>query len=313
MPFSSLETGILVRALACAPSVHNTQPWELSVENERLRLHERADVELPRQDPSGRDRRMSCGAALANVEIAGRALRRSAAVTVLPDPDQPQLVAELRVVGQADLDEAEAGLYHAIFRRRSYRAPFAYQIPTGTLLRKLVESTAATGVDAHLVRSGDETRAMADLLSYAGGVLHDDRAYQRELSAWSATFPHPLEEPSTLPWSGLVQGSTHIPDRIPLYNRLSGEAMLVVQTPADTARDHVVAGVALQRLWLAAVAQGLVGSVLTQPLQLAEVRLGVAEQLHLPGHPQALLRAGYPVTGVPLDGGGAVAHQTGVR
>ncbi|TDQ00409.1 Acg family FMN-binding oxidoreductase [Labedaea rhizosphaerae] len=311
MPFSSLETGILVRALACAPSVHNTQPWELSVEDDLLRLRERTDVQLPRHDPSGRDRLMSCGAALANVELASRTLGRAVEVSVRPDPARPELVAELRVVGHAELSEAEAGLYHAIFRRRSYRAPFAYQGPSHGLLRTLAESATTAGVEVHLVHSSAETKALADLLSYAGGVLHDDRAYQRELSAWSALFPRPLSANSTLPWSGLVQGTTHVPDRITLYNRLSGEAMLIVHTPADGPRDHILAGAALQRLWLAAIAQGLVGSVLTQPLQLPEVRLGVAERLHLPGHPQALLRTGYPVTGLPVDG--AIAYQTGAR
>jgi nitroreductase family protein len=311
MPFSSLETGILVRALACAPSVHNTQPWELAVEGDLLQLRARADVHVPRHDPSGRDRRMSCGAGLANLELATRTLGRSVEVSVLPDPTRPLLIAELRVVGQSDPDEAEAGLYQAIFRRRSYRAPFAYQGPSGGLLRKLASSAATADVDVHVVHRDAETKAMADLLSYAGGVLHDDRAYQRELSAWSAMFARPLGEHSTLPWSGLVQGSTYVPDRITLYNRLSGEAMLVVHTAADDARDHILAGAALQRLWLDAVAQGLVASVLTQPLQLAEVRLGLAERLRLPGHPQALLRTGYPVTGLPLDGGSTIAYQAG--
>ena len=310
MPMSSLETGIVVRALDRAPSVHHTQPWELAFDDEVLHLRERADVHLPVHDPSGRDRRLSCGAALANVELALRMLGRSVEVSVLPDPARPQLVAELRVaVGCAELGETEAGLYQAIFRRRSYRAPFAYQGPSRGVLRKLAVSAATTGVDVHVVHSGEETRAMADLLCYAGGVLHDDRAYQRELSAWSAMFPRPLQEPATLPWSGLVRTTTHVPDRITLYNRLSGEAMLVVHTATDAARDHIMAGVTLQRLWLAAVAQGLVGSVLTQPLRLAEVRAGVAERLHLPGHPQALLRAGYPVTGLPVDGG--FAYQAG--
>ena len=39
---------------------------------------------------------------------------------------------------------------------------------------------------------------------------------------------------------------------------------------------------------------GLVGSVLTQPFQLPEVRAGLVEALSLAGFPQLLLRLGHP-------------------
>ena len=317
MSFSTMEAGLLVGALDRAPSVHNTQPWELTIGDRVLELHERPGVALPRHDPTGRDRLLSCGAALANLELAVRALGRAVKVAVLPVASRPRLVARLRVGAHADVDEAGAAQYAAIFRRRSYRAPFALHDPGRGLLRRLAASavtaetteTAETAdIGVHVVHDQDEVRAMADLLSYAAGVLHDDQAYQRELSAWTSLFPSRVDGDATLPWAGLVQATTQLPDRITLYNRLTAEAMLVVHTATDTRRDHVLAGAVLQRLWLAAVAQGMVGSVLTQPLQLPEVRLGVAGRLHLPGHPQALFRTGYPVTGVPAGAVPVIAY-----
>jgi hypothetical protein len=46
-----------------------------------------------------------------------------------------------------------------------------------------------------------------------------------------------------------------------------------------------------------------VGSVLTQPLHLHEVRAGLIERLGLAGFPQLLLRLGYPVTATPATAG----------
>jgi hypothetical protein len=64
--------------------------------------------------------------------------------------------------------------------------------------------------------------------------------------------------------------------------------------PATTGRlDHVRAGMATEQTWLAATDSGLVGSVLTQPFQLHEVRAGLVESLTLSGFPQLLFRFGH--------------------
>jgi hypothetical protein len=126
-----------------------------------------------------------------------------------------------------------------------------------------------------------------------------DRAYQRELSAWTGPDPATVDVPgvpgrlATVPWAGLVRRSTAVPDLPSLVDRLGREYLLLVETPGDGPRDHVRAGIAAQSTWLAATAAGLVGSMLTQPLQVSEVRAGLIEGLLLPGFPQALLRLGH--------------------
>lgn len=57
------------------------------------------------------------------------------------------------------------------------------------------------------------------------------------------------------------------------------------------------AGMATEATWLAAIEAGLVGSVLTRPFQLPEVRAGLVEALSLAGFPQLLLRFGHPQIG----------------
>jgi hypothetical protein len=84
-----------------------------------------------------------------------------------------------------------------------------------------------------------------------------------------------------------------VPDVETLADRLGGELLLLVQTPDDSPRDHVRAGMAAESIWLAATATGLAGSLLTQPLQLSESRAGLVEALSLNGFPQLLLRLGH--------------------
>ncbi|EOD70246.1 nitroreductase family protein, partial [Amycolatopsis vancoresmycina DSM 44592] len=84
---------MLVRSMMRAPSVHNTQPWLLEVAAGELSVRERAEPALPHHDPQGRDRAASCGAAVANLELAVRTLGRSCVVAFLPEDEQPDLLA----------------------------------------------------------------------------------------------------------------------------------------------------------------------------------------------------------------------------
>ncbi|WP_328615266.1 hypothetical protein OHS18_47490 [Amycolatopsis sp. NBC_00355] len=87
---TSEQIGALAHAVSRAPSVHNSQPWQLLVHGTEVDLLERRDVALRRHDPFGRDRLLSCGAALTNLAVSAR----------------------------------DFALYHAIGRRRSHRHAF---------------------------------------------------------------------------------------------------------------------------------------------------------------------------------------------
>ncbi|GAB3490090.1 Acg family FMN-binding oxidoreductase [Amycolatopsis cihanbeyliensis] len=312
MIFSTAEVGALVRAVGKAPSVHNTQPWTVDVRTDVADLYERP-VSLPRHDPGGRDRLLSCGAALTNLELAIRALGWDTETVLLPEDARPDLLASVRTRGGRAATGEEVGKYATIFQRRSHRAPFGLRAVRPGLLRALVASTDVPGVRTRVVDARTEASAVADLLGYAAAVYRDDRAYQRELAAWSSGFPHPPSADSTLPWAGLVRRDTRLPDEITLADRISRERLLILTTGGDDRRDQLVAGVAMQHLWLAAVGAGLVASVLTQPLHLSEVRAGLAERLGLEGHPQLILRAGYPThpdrTSSPLPAATARPHR----
>ncbi|MTD54617.1 Acg family FMN-binding oxidoreductase [Amycolatopsis pithecellobii] len=299
MIWSHGEVDVLARAVSRAPSVHNTQPWVLQAERDAADLYERFESWLPKHDPAGRDRVISCGAALANLDLAVRTLGWDAQTTLLPDPDRPDLVARVLADGRRRATAADVDLYSAIFRRRSYRAPFSLHRIGEHNLAMLAASAAADGAEVRVVHGAAQATALAELLGYAARVLRADHAYQRELQAWSAQFREPLPAVTTLPWSGLVRADSHLPDTVTLTERLLAEGLLVVFTPDDTRRDQLRAGTALQQVWLNAVNHGLAGSVLTQPLHLNEVRAGLIEHLDLPGHPQAILRLGYPVTATP--------------
>lgn len=307
--WSTAETEVLARTLLRAPSVHNIQPWLLEFDHDRLLLIERRDLSLPEHDPNGRDRVMSCGAALANLELAIRVLGYEPRTETFPDPDRPEVVASVEP-GERSLPSAEdLHRYSAIERRRSYRKRFSGRPVSRQRIGELMAAAAAAGVEARPIHDELELSRVADLLEFAAEAFQHDHGYQRELALWTirdeVSHLHGVGlaatalPPGSLPWAGLVRAGTALPDSAVLKRRLAEETLLVFLTLDDTRHDHLTAGHALQATWLDAVDGGLVGSILTQPLHLPEVRSALCEDLELAGFPQALMRFGYPSGAVP--------------
>ncbi|MFF4595900.1 Acg family FMN-binding oxidoreductase [Amycolatopsis sp. NPDC001319] len=299
------EIAVLARAMSRAPSVHNTQPWRMRVRHSDVDLIERASVALPSHDPEGRDRMVSCGAALAHLQTAARVLCRATTTTY---PAGGAVVATVHAEPGFSPDHAELARFHAIGRRRSHRRWFSAE-PVSEVDQKAVSAAGGeTCVCAVVPRHLGELGAM---LGFATRAFRADPAYQRELRAWTAsTFgshasgaedgvPEAALGSESLPAAGLVRRETPVPDDARLTARLEAEHLLVFCTEGDSRREHLAAGAGCARTWLEATARGLAGSVLTQPLHLCGFREVLAERLALPGLPQVIFRYGHPLAPAP--------------
>ncbi|WP_199432252.1 Acg family FMN-binding oxidoreductase [Qaidamihabitans albus] len=303
------EIDVLARAVVRAPSVHNTQPWSLELPDGEALLFERTDLALPYHDPLGRDRAISCGTAIANLELGMRVLGRRTSLSLLPDPERRDLIARVSAVGGLVPTDTDLHRYSAIARRRSYRQPFAKQSVSDYDVKDLLAAPGTDGVQVVALRTEAELAALAGLLDYAATVLRQDRGYQRELALWTIRDERSHRHgvgvaggtltQTPLPWAGLVRPSTPLPDPVALADRLAGETVLLFLTSGDTRLDHVRAGIATEHTWLTAVHTGLAAAMQTQPLHLSEVRSGLIERLGLSGYPQLLMRVGHPAGPVP--------------
>jgi nitroreductase len=310
LTWTPAETDLLVRSMMRAPSVHNTQPWLLEVAPEALSVRERVEPVLPHHDPDGRDRAASCGAAVANLELAARILGRSCVVAFLPDGRQPDLVARIAVGAPEAPAAEERRRYGAIARRASHRAPFEGVAVPLPVVRRIVAAGGAPGVEARPVRPGPEVAVITRLLRFAAERFRNDSGYQRELSLWTIRderarrygvgVPAGRIPAGSVPWAGLVRRATEVPEPAELEHRLAEETLLLFVTADDSRLDHVRAGYAMEHAWLTAVDLGLAAAVLTQPLHLAPVRSALCEDLGLTGFPQVLLRVGYAAEADPL-------------
>ncbi|RSM85128.1 nitroreductase [Kibdelosporangium aridum] len=289
-----------LEAAVLAPSPHNSQPWRFEVTDGQVDVLLDESRVLAVADLGGREARMSCGAALFNLRMALRAQGLPVYVSLMPVAERRDLLARVRVSGHLAARADELVLYRAIPRRRTNRRPFRDD-PVGGDVQKALRQ-AALHEDARLVLLDRPERygAVSTLLRFAENAQRQDVDFQDELLAWVAedpdrldgvpplaSGPPPLMEPLVL----LRQYGSDGDKRPREYEQ---EPLLgVLLTHRDSARDHVRAGQALQRVLLTATAGEVSTSFLSAAVELPASRSALRSLLGDEGYPQAVLRFGY--------------------
>jgi nitroreductase len=294
-----------------APSVHNTQPWHLVVTDGGVEVRADRTRQLAVIDPLGRQLSISCGALVHHLVVACHAAGLDVDVDLLPDDQDPDLVARVGVavadhaVSRAEVSAAEAILHRSTHRRRF--ADGAVQPAAVDALRWVVEDQGAA---LGLLREEDRLPLDA-LLERAERELLSDEAYQRELSEWVFDPDRQGERDDGIPVQALDSGLGRAED-LPGRRFLPGgssehllvapehPAAVVLTTPGDAKLDWVRCGMALSALLLEAERHGLVAQPLGQVTDVAAERALLRHELGLVGVPQLVLRVGRAVEAVGL-------------
>ncbi|BCB91885.1 Acg family FMN-binding oxidoreductase [Phytohabitans suffuscus] len=283
-----------------APSVHNTQPWRFRVHGATVEILADRARRLDVLDPQGRELFLSLGAAVFNLRAAMLARGRVPVLRLLPEPDEPDLVARV-TVGPATRPPATATLLaDAIPRRHTNRQPFS-EIPVpADVLADL--SAAADAEGARLVVTDPEARdAVLDVVRIAEQRRRHDPAYWRELSEWTRGGPERRDgvPPEAFgPWDALET----VPIRDfsvvrPARRRRPAPferapTIAVLYTAGDTPANWLRAGQALERVLLTATVRGLASTIMTQPVEVPHLRALLRDASG--GYDaQAVLRFGY--------------------
>ena len=301
----------VLEAATLAPSVHNTQPWRFVVREDGFDLLADPERRLSVLDPTGRQLHLSCGAALVTAGVAARALELDAVVTLLPDPDDPSLLATLRLEPGAPASDRDMALALAVLRRHTVRDAFEPREVRSELLEDLREAAEAEGAALRVLTDEGDLVSLAVLLSGADWAEERDPAYRRELSSWVRDG----EEPDGIPRAALphdpARGSalrmrdfelTH-PERLTTGAPPEPEhpAVAVLTTAGDGPRAWLAGGQAMGAVLLHAAAVGVQAQPLGQVTDLPGPRWALRGALGLTGTPQRVLRMGYAkgVAGTP--------------
>ena len=300
---AKLITDVLEAATA-APSMHNTQPWRFRVRHKSQSIELRADPRraLRYGDPAGRAVHIACGAALFNMRLAAAVAGRHPVVQLLPDPDQPLLLASVGLAAPHRAQPQERDLHAAIALRHTNRRPFSGRpVPSG-VLAELAEAARLEGAILHILDQQETVRVL-ELAQEAEREMSADPAYRAELADWAGG----VRDTDGIPGAALGPRSpdspTPVRDFTPGRPAARGyewfeeiPQLAVLSMHFGGRVDWLRSGQALQRVLLTATGRGIAASPLTQPLETADAWL-VRDPRTGSEQPQMILRIGY---GLPV-------------
>lgn len=289
-----------------APSVHNSQPWRWRVGSHSLHLYAERSLHLEHTDPDGRDLVLSCGASLNHCTVALAALGWQTKVHRLPNPADPYHLASVEV-HRAAPSEADIALAAAISRRQTDRRNFSYwPVPLGDVAR-MGARAARMGVTMRRVEASSAFRAVLAQAVWQHG--HDEE-YLHELTTWSGRYAStagvparstPESDPDAAVPGRIFAGTAlaQTPDGTPDRDR---GVVLALGTAEDDTTARLRAGEATSLVLLTATALGLAGCPVTEPLEIAETREQLRDDIFGgSSYPQMLLRVGWaPLIADPL-------------
>jgi Nitroreductase family len=287
-------------AAAAAPSIHNTQPWRFDVHDEVVDVYADRLRRLDVLDPTGREMIISVGAAVLNLRVSVLAHGRLAIYQPLPDPHRPDLLARVSVGRPMAAPYCSRQLAWAISRRHTNRHPFSGAAIPDEVQTELVEAAQVEGGQLFIADP-----ALRDSILSTVRTAHNrqrtDVDYLVELAAWT--------RPARGRRDGVPAYAFAPPDpdeRIPVRDfglaypaRMAWPAVFeddptvaVLYTAGDNPAAWLSAGQSMQRVLLTATLRKVQATVMTQPLEIPELR-ALFDDSALGRVAQVILRLGY--------------------
>jgi nitroreductase len=305
-----------LRFAVLAPSSHNSQPWWFRVVGDHVDVYADRTRALPVVDPEDRELTISCGAAIFQLRLALRFFGYRDLTSILPDPEDPDLLARVQIDGVHHTEHAERRLFRAIASRRTNRRAFSADPIPEDVLAAIGEAAELEG--AHLAVTTDRRRLeeIAKLVSQGDLIQMGDPHFRRELASWihparrgtrdgmpgTALGVGRLLESLASPGISLVVRTFDLGNGQAARDRELAEksaALGTVWSADESPRQWLQSGLALGRVLLTAAASELSVSYLNQAIEVAALRPMMAQAIGVTGHPQVLLRFGYGASPEP--------------
>ncbi len=295
----------LLHYAVLAPSSHNTQPWLWEINGDEIELRADRSRQMPALDADGRELIMSCGAALQHLRLAIRVFGYADLVSILPDSQQPDLLARVRLSLQREAAPDDKLLFRFIAERHTNRQAFDARELSSELMQLLQQEAEKEGASLHLVQVPILRSAVTNLIQYGTLVQSRDSAVRRDEANSIATSRKrndgiPTRSLGISDWLSNVAPFAHrVLDRSEARanteGQLAGDApvMVVLCTENEGPEAWIAAGQALGRVLLRARAADVWASFFNQPIQVDNAWLALRHVLKLHSYPQLMFRLGY--------------------
>lgn len=309
---TSEKLKFLLNYAILAPSSHNTQPWRFKIVDGAIELYEDKTRALPIADPDYRELIISCGAALFNLRIAIRHFGYRDIVDILPDRDNSNLLARIRLGSKRVVKLEENFLFRAIFKRCTNRHDFDdCQLPD-SLVSELESATRSEGSWLQIMTKvipKTSREALIRLIAEGDRLQMADPLFRQELAQWIHTNNNPSHDGIPVHAQGMNQNLDAIAPLISWTIRsldlgesqsakdckLASQAPVVMLIGSENDHPHawIETGEALAHLLLRARIDDVWASFFNQPIQIPHLRSRLQRLFPDHGYPQILIRLGY--------------------
>lgn len=289
-----------------APSAHNTQPWRVELEGEKLKVYRDPAHMLQAGDPTLRETTLGIGAFIENIAVAADhwGYRASIDHLALTTEELLQAVLSFESTGQPGLP---AGLFAGLTQRHTNRGHYDSQSLPDELLTELRSLPLEFGVTIFLLTDQSARSQVADLVRQGTHIGLSMRAMREELAELTHTVAEArpdgmlmeamIENPPVQlsPKEWLLQHFDTTAE-----SQYWGEAFAlsplhcIVATELDGPQAWLAAGRSMERLLLTAAAQGLTSSISAAPIEIPTLAPQLRQLIDSTYRPQVLFRLGRP-------------------
>jgi hypothetical protein len=297
-----------------SPSVHNTQPWKVSIQgNHSFKLYLDEKVDLRFSDPSKRETFISLGAFLETFMQALKAYGGSCELHFNPPGSFPKtdLVATVSDITYQSVDQIDSVVLQAITERRTYRGAYKNEVPTLETIKKLAISPA-NGTSLNQITDKKIRERVVKLVSACTAFGFSNAKFRGELADY--IIPNSSAREDGIPGYAANFGNlaSHIvPHAIKRYNvgswqagnttksLMSAPLLCVITSTTDFSHGWMEAGRTLVRYLLEATKHSLAIGVWAAPVEAPMAADALRKMVSAVDRPQVLLSIGYPAQKLP--------------
>lgn len=308
----------LLKWAVLAPSSHNTQPWQFSVDGNSIVVSPDLKRRLEVSDSSNRQLYISLGAAVANLKVAAHYFGWETTEIIEEHEGMISKRIELQV-GYNRTPEDET-LFKAITERVSNRRSHQSRAIPQEMHEAVNRFTDDLNLQVEIVEDKERLAKVGELTGEGEQEAFSGINFRAELEKWIR--PSTTENYDGMPISSLVSPSGIMPNffiekgfwAVVKSGIGSGEAAKitrklisqqttavgVISTP-DNPQSWMKAGELFEKIALEATNLGLSTSVLAVLIETGEFHKDLQEVVGLKERPQMMFRLGYPSAEAPLS------------
>ena len=288
------QARFLLRYAILAPSSHNSQPWEFTIDGDSIEIYPAEARWLEVADENKRELYLSLGCAIENLTIAAEHFDLGYQIEFFDDADHVSVIT-LDPENEPS-SERPTGLFDEITERTTNHHLFEDRPLPDALCERLGARVIENDVGLLLIDDPAQQASIAELQAEADRKLMENPDYRKELGYWIGTGA--LGDSWLAARIGqLVVSYLDIGDREAKKNSKllqSAPVIGVLVTDSNDKASLIKAGRVFERLALAATTEGVAVHPMSQILERSEMHEDLTSLLE--GNdlqPQHLFRLGY--------------------